>query len=492
MKSQIINRREFLQKSTVLTSAVTLGVTGPGAAVEATKPLDIGHGPQLFIDDFLIASQSHLERVTQHPVRLPTPVVTGPEDNNFQPYVSVVRDAGTRRFRIWYNVPATPQNTAISRLAYMESDDGVRWQRPHRLLENPGGMEIRFGASVFDEGPHFPDPARRFKFGWNWGGFTAAAPVSSEAGLMVAVSPDGFNWTPVSTNPPVVAHNHDINNIFYDPIRKRYLATVSTIVTAPGGKGKRRQPVQCFSADLVHWSARWPVIVPDEKDEGEFQYYAMSGYLARGGLLIGFAKVLRDDLPADAGGSVAGIGYSVLTWSRDGVHWQRDREPFLDRNPAAGTWDHAMSWIDCQLPVGDETFLYYGGYARGHKVERFTERQIGLARMPRDRYVARRAGAESGTLRTPALLVASPDLTVNAKAEGELRVRILDEKGLPVRGYDWPDCAPVRGDAVAHAVRWSEPLEKLRGQPVQLEFTLRQGELYGFELTQPARTKSGN
>lgn len=37
-----------------------------------------------------------------------------------------------------------------------------------------------------------------------------------------------------------------------------------------------------------------------------------------------------------------------------------------------------MTWADCQLVVGDEMFIYYGGYARGHKVERFTERQIGL------------------------------------------------------------------------------------------------------------------
>ncbi len=320
-------------------------------AATPAQPLHIGTGPQLFLDDYLIASQSHLERISHPPIRPASPIITGPEDHNYQPYVSVIRDASTRRFRAWYNVPAAPRTTAPAHLAYTESDDGVNWQRPHRVLENPGGLEFRYGASVLDEGPDFPDPARRFKLGWNWGNFKGA---ESEAGLMVAVSPDGFSWTPLATNAPLVAHNHDINNIFHDPIRQRYLATLSTTVPAPDGKGKRRQPVQSFSTDLIHRSEPQPVIVPDEKDAPRFEYYAMNGYLARGGLLIGFAKVLQDNLPADPGEPNAGIGYSVLTWSRDGVHWQRDREPFLDRNPAPGTWDHAMSWIDCQLPVGDE------------------------------------------------------------------------------------------------------------------------------------------
>ncbi len=35
-------------------------------------------------------------------------VVTGYEDGCFQPYITVVRDPATRRFRMWYGVPAEP------------------------------------------------------------------------------------------------------------------------------------------------------------------------------------------------------------------------------------------------------------------------------------------------------------------------------------------------------------------------------------------------
>src|SRR5262249_55712644 len=148
---------------------------------------------------------------------------------------------------------------------------------------------------------------------------------------------------------------------------------------------------------------------------------------------VGLVRVLRDDLPCDAGGPKDGIGYTVLATSRDGVTWTRYREPFLDRNPERGSWDHAMTWTSGTLPVGDEVFFYYGGYARGHKVAAATERQIGLARMKKDRYVALVPAKESGTLRTPPFVVPGDRLTVNAQtAGGDVRVRLLNAGGRPL------------------------------------------------------------
>jgi hypothetical protein len=205
----------------------------------------------------------------------------------------------------------------------------------------------------------------------------------------------------------------------------------------------------------------------------------MDGAIARGDLLIGLLKVLRDDLPADPDGPKAGLGYTVLAWSRDGETWTRDREPFMDRGPA-GAWDHAMTWGDEQLIVGDETFVYYGGYRQGHKTERFTERQIGLARVPRDRYVARCAGSTRGYLRTPPVTLTGARMTVNARIGGYLRVRLLDGAGRPIAGFDWTDCPNLTGDAIAHEVGWSKPLASLTGTPLRLEFALKDAELYGF------------
>lgn len=437
----------------------------------AVAPVALAPGPHLFLDDTLIASSEHVARKVASPRRdLPGPIVTGPEDRNFQPYVTVVRDPRSRRFRMWYN--ASP-GEADAGLGYLESADGVRWERPHRQLMPPPGMPFRYGASVLDEGPAVADPANRFKLAW-W----------MKDGMVVAGSPDGFAWKLLAPG-PVLAHNHDIDGIFRDPIRNRYIALVSTYITGPTWKGQRRCTQQSVSTDLVHWEKPWLVLTPDDsKEEGETQFYCMSGVVARGGLLIGTVKVLRDELPADPGGPRAGIGYTALAWSHDGKTWTRDREPFLPRAPEPGAWDHAMSWIDCQLPVGDDVFFYYAGYARGHKIERFRERQLGLVRIRRDRYVAREAGEEPGTLRTPQVTLGGKALTLNAEARaGEIRCQLLDAGGKPLPGFTYAECRAISADGLELPVRWKRGLETLKGRPVQLEVRLRQAKLYALGLT---------
>lgn len=448
---------------------LALAALAPGSAAapdEAARVLR--PGPHLFLDDYLVASSEGVRRVVQSPRRAGNrPVITGPEDKNFQPYVSVVRDPKSGRFRVWYGVP---ENASRSHLATMESADGIHWQRPHRVLEDPG--PIQFGASVFDEGADFSNREQRYKFGWWYGG-----------GLRVAGSPDGLSWRPLAED-VVLPHNHDINTIYKDAVRGRYLALVSSYNEGTTWSGKRRHTLQSTSKDLIHWDEPRPIITPDDrKDPGETQFYCVSGLLQRGDLLIGTLKVLRDDLPADPGGPAAGIGYTVLAWTRDGKTWTRDREPFLDRNPDPGTWDRAMTWIDCQLPVGDSLYFYYGGYRRGHKVERFTERQIGLARLRRDRYVARQADERHGLLRTPLLQLEGEKLTVNADAlGGAVRVRVLDEAGLAIPGFDWRDAATMTGDELEHPLRFKGNFAALKGRPIRLEIDLHLARLYALNL----------
>jgi hypothetical protein len=448
--------------------AATALCTAGGAMNPAAgpTPIRLAPGPHLLLDDYLVASSEGLTRRIQRPVRtLDHPVVTAKEDGNFQPYVTVVRDPVTRRFRVWYG---TPIDASRSHLATMESEDGIHWIRPHRVLNDPD--PIQFGASVLDEGPTFPDPQKRYKFGW-W----------HDGGLKVAASPNGLDWKLLAPG-VVLPHDHDINSIHWDPIRRRYAALVSTYTEGPAWKGRRRCTMMSTSPDLVHWEKPWLVLTPDDtKDEGETQFYCMSGLLARGGLLVGTLKVLRDDLPADPDGPRAGIGYTVLAWSRDGRTWTRDREPFFDRDPRSGAWDHAMSWMDCQVPVGDEVYLYYGGYARGHKVERFAERQIGLVRIRRDRYVAREAGAAPGTLRTPPVLLDDDSLTLNVDAaHGEAAAQVTDPDGKPLPGFRFEDCRPIRADALDAPIHWKHPLRRLRGKPVRLEVRLQNARLYAL------------
>jgi hypothetical protein len=232
------------------------------------------------------------------------------------------------------------------------------------------------------------------------------------------------------------------------------------------------------SPDFVRWEKPWRILTPDAMDDGLLEFYGMGAMHLRGKLHIGLTRVLHDELPCDPGGPKNGIGFTALVTSRDGVKWDRYREPFLDRNHEPGSWDHAMTWISGAIPVGDEMYFYYGGYARGHKVAAGVERQIGMARMKRDRYVSLTSTRHAGTLRTPTFTLPSQRLTLNADAaNGEVRVRLLKPDGKPL----FDGVAP-KGDVLAGEVRWPKPNAALRGQPVRLEFTVRAASLYGFEF----------
>jgi len=451
----------------------------PGPAPKANLPVPAQPGPHLLIDDYLIAQSANIERVVIQPQRdssIPNPIVTGPEDRCFQPYLSVIRDPQTGRYRIWYGAWRDDKNTGRSHLATMESEDGIHFIRPTRICETP---EIQFGSSVLDRGPDHPDTSARYVYSY-W----------LDGGFRLLVSADGIHWRPL-TEGVIIPHDHDITGLSWDPIRRIYVATVSTYIPGANWSGQRRTTMMSFSNDLLHWEKPWFVLVADSKwDEGETQFYAMDGYLARGSLLIGMVKILRDDLRA-CGTEEGSFGraHTSLAWSRDGRTWVRDRTKFFepDDNPAA--WDHAHAWIDDQLIVGDEVYLYYGGYKQGHKMNRFDERQIGLVTMPLDRYVARRAvGTESGTLKTVPIALTEPantlQVNVNASA-GQLRAQIIDaDTGQALPGLTFSDCEPITVDSLRAPVHWRKGDLSAPGKHIQVEFEIIKADVFAFEFIQ--------
>ena len=444
--------------------------------VRPQRPIELKPGPHLFVDDYLIASSKGVKRRVNCPMRdakIPNPLITGKEDNCVAPYMAVIHYPDAGRFRIWYNIYKAKHKDGSARFAHMESKDGIHWIRPHQVLKDPG--TINFGSSVIDEGPDFADPSRRYRLAW-W----------ANGGLNIAVSSDGLQWTMLRPY-PVLRHNHDINNIFWDSARNRYLATVSVgKADGPTWKGLRRTTMMSVSKDLLNWEKPWYVITADDSvDKDYVQFYAMQGYLNRGELMIGLVKVLHDDWVApDTPKGAYGVGYTALAWTRDGEHWVRDLEPFFEPDPDPKAWDHAHAWLDWQLPVGDEVYIYYGGYKFGHKMDRWEGRQIGLVKMPRDRYVSHDAEADGGTLQTPPVVLSGSKMTVNARVDGELRVRLLDAAGKPLPGFDADDCKPVKGDSLAHPIQWKVPLNTLHGKPAQVEFILRDAKLFAFELVE--------
>jgi hypothetical protein len=243
----------------IISIVLLLNIEAVFAQIEK-KPIELKPGPHLFIDDYLIGAQSFLGRTVNNPDKLPEPVVTGGKDGdqNFQPYMSVLRDPETKRFRIWYGPPETASQ---SHIGYMESEDGIHWIRPHRILKDP--HEIKFGVTVLDRGQNFPDPSQRYVFA-----------SYLKDGLMIATSPDGLDWKAL-TDTSVLKHNHDITSLHWDPIRQHYLAIVSVWHKRQDWKDNQRTPHQSVSLDLIHWEKPWPIIMPKigaPIEQGEMQF----------------------------------------------------------------------------------------------------------------------------------------------------------------------------------------------------------------------------
>jgi hypothetical protein len=137
-----------------------------------------------------------------------------------------------------------------------------------------------------------------------------------------------------------------------------------------------------------------------------------------------------------------------------------------------------MTWVSGVAVRGDTVYLAYSGYNLGHKVG---DRQIGIATIPRDRFVARAPMGDAATLRTPPLLPkAAAGLWLNANAAGgSIEVKVLDASGQELLG----GCAPVRLDALSTPVTCKQPLTLLADRPFSLEFRLRRAKLYGFSFT---------
>jgi hypothetical protein len=82
---------------------------------------------------------------------------------------------------------------------------------------------------------------------------------------------------------------------------------------------------------------------------------------------------------------------------------------------------------------------------------------------------------------TPPISLAAKNLALNVDAgRGEVRVQVTTESGEPIPGFRFEDCQPITGDSLEAAVKWSQPLSKLQGKSIRLEFWLRGARLFGF------------
>jgi hypothetical protein len=241
---------------------------------------------RLFLDAMVVETQHGLTQVFHAAEKYPgNPVIRRDkpwEGTSTYPgpylYGTVFWDEG--RLRMWYHAHCG----SFYFNCYAESKDGISWEKPNLgLREFKGSKENNLFLTVADD----PDEKPRFKGGSQchipsvikkpWEKDPAKRYVlycysTDYRWARAAFSPDGLRWTFVpETAQKGLYSSGDVNNFFYDPYKKRYVATYKS------SNRRGRAAGFAVSNDGLNWTkpVEGPVFVADDLDPDATQIYGM-------------------------------------------------------------------------------------------------------------------------------------------------------------------------------------------------------------------------
>ena len=392
-------------------------------------------------------------------------------------------------------------------VAYAESRDGVRWERPDLGLVESGGDRhnnlIRGACGVPALNPK-GGSAQRFM-----------GLVEHQRELYVTFSSDGWHWHRQPR--PCLPFGADTNNqLIYDPDTDRYLALLRGF---PG----RRTTTCCEVADLEQ--TPWPFADHGHPaDSTGYRYLTdelptaldvdaddpplpgldlnhISACRLGPGTWLGFPALFRKYPPAglDRAGREThryfaqgndGTWETQLAISRDGRTWHRpDRSPYLGPGLYGGPDGGINSLYGVGLVGrGDEVFQYGFGQSVTHGIFEPGERRgvgaIYRYAQPRDRFMAAVAGPRGGHLLSEPLTWPGGDLVLNCDCGGlgQLSVELRQADQTPLPGYTHADCDRVDLNPLAAVVTWRGQTTGAlpAGQCVRLHLQLESARLHAL------------
>lgn len=447
---------------------------------------------------------------------------------------TVLRDPLDGRWKAWQvSTPAEPVLDGLQarherqrRLTYLESPDGVRWERPalpfvrwpghertNILLDLDSGGTAVYASVLVNPG----DPA------WPYEMFVMRGPLyggraenrvghlpgpADRLGTYRYRSRDGKAWE-LREGPihPAVGGGGDVSYVYRDPDGS-YFSYFKTYPPARPGdrlipydnnpRGGLRSVARRTSPDGRTWGDDQLVLTRDWRDPDYAQFLEICPVRVDGGYI---ALVTVYD-------AVIQTMCLQLAASRDGLHWWRpDRRPALPNAPL-GDYGGGMIWqMHHPIVEGETLYVYYAGSEGLHGEIHDSRLQpqiavggdrVGGMQKPTlpfntalcraawefDRLwalVASAGGATQGEAVTRPQQAAGRTLAVNARVKegGALLAELLDGSGRPLPGFTADDCAAVTGDHHRTTFAW-------RGGAVapaaaeRVRFVLRRAFLYGF------------
>ena len=473
--------------------------------------IDIGSQKQLFVDDYLIESISHARPVLQPAFKPPeNPVLKAerPWEGRSIYIKHLFRDESDGLLKMWYETAhgeETPSGEKTGHVCYATSEDGVEWTRPELgLVEFDGSTRNNIVPEKVDGyikamflDPTERDHDKRYK-GIVQNGSTD---VPGQMRIDLYYSPDGFHWTPYADNPVIDRRSESgrwgpTRLMGWDPIREVYAIHNENCHHQRCPMG-RRVIGRAESPDMIHWNDSETIIVPDELDMPDTEFYAMPATVYEG-LYVGMLWIFRTNDTTH---------YPEAVFSRDGIHYRREfRRPFIQRGDGYG-YDSACVYSWYPIAVGDKLVTHFTGTnsrapARKAMLGDKATSAVGVGISPLDGIVAlegvkgpregwgHRDAVPYSTATTRAFSFTGSQLHLNHAAvmQGggaepcQTRVELLRSNHHVIDGFSVEDADPIDATGTDITVSWNgkSNLSALQGRTVKLRFYLRNAKLYSF------------
>ena len=253
------------------------------------------------------------------------------------------------------------------------------------------------------------------------------------------------------------------------------------------GVGCNRRVARAESDDFVNWTIPEAIVRPDELDPPKLYNLCVTMYC---GMYIGVLQTYHAWGYRSFPGSLQEPETMDLhlAFSRDGKTWERlaNRPTFLPRG-LIGTFDggNLLTGSPPLIEYEDELRIYYTGHQYSHLLHGGIN-ALGVAKLPKERLVARTAGDELGVLITKPFVMDGDHLEINADARrGLMKVEVADVMGDAIPGFQVEEAGDIREDGFRLPVKWKNGgnLQELRGRTVRLRFYMLHTRLYSFYLS---------
>ncbi|MFO7917969.1 MAG: sialidase family protein [Anaerolineae bacterium] len=402
-----------------------------------------------------------------------------------------------------------------------DSSDGLHWEPTSMAPEAADGVINRVPISGLPEGSDFiaqpqivplRDGRWRMYF-WKHGG--------GHLRYTVAESEDGLRWSVPDFERPVLYHpsegglwrwaqglaphtdmdeitlskdeilehkrlaSNDATYVYYNDALDRYEcysvwlhpAIPERRVDVDNAPGVHRTLHRRHSEDGLHWSDPEMIMIPDQRDPWDLQFYYLAVQWHLDWLIgsVGHYRVEAGQQTQD----------QSLCFSRDGKGWERPlRGGFIPRPPRESGATDSMgiygpnTWID----LGDRWLILYTGTPDAHNEGGKRSQTMG-ATCAKNRFVGLAADAVRGGFMTEPFVATRPQIMLDADIDGWLRAELCDGFGRKMDDHHLMDAVPIQGNEEHHVLRWKDqPTDLHRYECVRLRFEFCEGTVYGVDF----------